>query len=67
MTDSRATELIHIEAPHFVADVVDDDWGIIRAAPNLHWAVGQHVMELRRYCRRMGWKVRAATEPLAAR
>ena len=34
---------------------------IIRAAPSLHWAVGQHVMELRRHCRRMGWKVRAAT------
>ena len=40
---------------------------IIRAAPSLHWAVGQHVTELRRHCRRMGWKVRAATGPPAAR
>ena len=28
MPDSRATELIRIEAPHFVAEVVIDHWGL---------------------------------------
>ena len=58
MPDSQATELLRVVAPHFAADVVDDEWGlVIRAEPDLAWAVGKHIMELRRHCLRVGWKV----------
>jgi hypothetical protein len=66
MPDSKATGLIRIEVPHFVADCVIDEWDtVIRAEQALHWEVGKH--ELRHYCRRMGWKVLAVPEPPPAR
>jgi hypothetical protein len=34
---------------------------VIRAEPVVAWAVGQNVVELRPYCRRMRWKLRAAS------
>ena len=58
MPNSKETDLIRIEAPHFVATVVIDEWGrVLRAESDLAWAVGKHVIEQRRYCRRMGWKL----------
>jgi hypothetical protein len=49
--------LLRIEAPHFVAGVVIDQWDmVVRAAPILHWAVGKPGIEIRRYCKRKGWE-----------
>lgn len=58
-TDRRAhhwTELIRIEAPHFVAGIViNEDMRVIRAAPILAWALGKNFEAVANTLNRKKW------------
>ena len=50
-----------VQAPHFCAGVVIDQWGIvIRTAPILRWAQGKRWVDLQSFCKRKGWKLERA-------
>ena len=54
MTEGR---LWHVEAPHFVAGVIEaHDGVIVRAAPILRWTCDRPIGWFRRYCQRKGWR-----------
>lgn len=49
-------QMIRIEAPHFVAAVVLDDFSkVIRAAPIVRYMLGWHMTGVMGYCRKKGW------------
>lgn len=49
------TELIRVEAPHFVGAIVVLDGRCIEAAPILRWAIGKSHKQLIEYFKRQGW------------
>lgn len=49
------TNLVRVEAPHFVAGLIAQDGVVIKAAPILGWAVGKRTTWVAEYFRRRGW------------
>ncbi len=55
-SDDNTLSLLRITAPHFCAGL-ETDSVCRRAAPILKYMVGWTQSQVRRYCRRKGWKI----------
>jgi hypothetical protein len=49
--------LLRIEAPHFVAGIVAENYVVRQAAPILRYMVGWRTLRVWDYCRKKNWSV----------
>lgn len=57
LRSASMSELLRIEAPHFVTGVVIEGWHVTRAAPIVKYMKGWDANHVEEYCRRKGWEI----------